>query len=183
MKMKSFSETLLCQRVVASPVGPIRLLASDQALVGLYFAEHRYAPESFAMQAERHPILDRAARQLGEYFAGERTTFELPVDVTRFSASVFQTAVWQRLLTIAFGQTRSYGEIAAELGLPGAARAVGAANARNPVSIIVPCHRVIGASGLLTGYGGGIETKRFLLSHESAIPRAAAPILPNSFLQ
>jgi len=111
-------------------------------------------------------VLTRAARQLAEYFAGTRRTFDLPLAFTT-RATPFQQKVWRALLTIPFGETRSYGEIAAQIGSPRAVRAVGAANGRNPISIIAPCHRVIGSNGDLTGFGGGMEAKAWLLAHES----------------
>jgi methylated-DNA-[protein]-cysteine S-methyltransferase len=111
-----------------------------------------------------HPILRATARQLGEYFAGTRREFDLPLD---FRGTDFQRQVWTTLLAIPFGETRSYLDVARVLGNPAAVRAVGAANGRNPISIIAPCHRVIGTSGDLTGFGGGLEAKAWLLAHES----------------
>ncbi|MGE8388794.1 MAG: methylated-DNA--[protein]-cysteine S-methyltransferase, partial [Pseudomonas sp.] len=112
---------------------------------------------------DQQPILREAARQLGEYFAGKRRRFELALD---FAGTEFQRQVWAALLTIPFGQTRSYSDIARQIGSPSAVRAVGAANGRNPISIIAPCHRVIGASGSLTGFAGGLPAKQFLLALE-----------------
>jgi len=116
------------------------------------------------MSDKNHPILKETARQLGEYFAGERTTFDLPLDLI---GSEFQRSVWKLLQEIPFGQTISYGEQSRRLGNTKAVRAVAGANGRNPISIIVPCHRVIGSDGSLTGFGGGLNCKRWLLEHES----------------
>ena len=110
-----------------------------------------------------HPVLLETERQLGEYFAGERRTFDVPLS---FAGTDFQKRVWAALLAIPFGETRSYGEIAQQLGAPGASRAVGAANGRNPISIIAPCHRVVGSNGKLTGFAGGLDAKAFLLALE-----------------
>ena len=112
-------------------------------------------------------MLTRAARQLAEYFAGTRRTFDLPLAFTA-RGTPFQQKVWRALLTIPFGETRSYGEIAAQIGSPRAVRAVGAANGRNPISIVAPCHRVVGANGKLTGFAGGLENKAYLLALEGA---------------
>lgn len=152
--------------VVESPVGPLTLVSDGTHLTGLYFTEHRHAPTDVgpAVTADgAAPVLLRTATQLAEYFAGTRTTFDIPVAAR---GTDFQRRVWQLLEQIPFGQTRSYGQLAAELGQPGASRAVGLANGRNPVSIVVPCHRVIGASGAVTGYGGGVERKQVLLDLE-----------------
>jgi methylated-DNA-[protein]-cysteine S-methyltransferase len=116
------------------------------------------------VESPRHSVLLEAERQLAEYFAGTRRTFELPLD---FEGTEFQRSVWAALLTIPYGETRSYGQIARQIGRPKAVRAVGAANGRNPLSIVAPCHRVIGASGELTGFAGGLETKEFLLALEA----------------
>lgn len=153
--------------VVGSPVGPLTLVAAGGALAGLSMARQRHAPppgwcgERVAEQDST--LLGHAARQLREYFGGDRTEFSLPLAL---GGSVFQQRVWAALQGIGYGQTVSYGELAARIGQPSASRAVGLANGRNPVSIIVPCHRVVGADGSLTGYGGGIERKQYLLAHE-----------------
>jgi methylated-DNA-[protein]-cysteine S-methyltransferase len=142
----------------ASPVGTIRLLAAGGALVGLHLdgrRDDRWLPAD--------GFLDGVAGQLQEYFAGTRTTFDLPVHLM---GTPFQVQVWSALADIPYGSTASYGEIARRVGRPGSARAVGAANGQNPVSIVVPCHRVIGAGGALTGYGWGVERKAWLLDHE-----------------
>jgi methylated-DNA-[protein]-cysteine S-methyltransferase len=119
-------------------------------------------------EAESSEILDRAEQQLAEYFAGTRDRFELDLE---FHGTEFQKKVWHALLTIPFGQTRSYLDIATQIGNPAAVRAVGAANGRNPISIVAPCHRVIGSSGSLTGFAGGLEAKALLLTLEGCLPR------------
>ncbi len=148
--------------VMDSPVGKLRLVAEEDAIVAVYM-EDQGGPELAARDGRGDALLERARRQLAEWFAGERTAFDLPL---RPRGTPFQLAVWHALAEIPFGETRTYGEIAARLGRPSAARAVGAANGRNPVSVVVPCHRVIGADGALTGYAGGVERKRWLLEHE-----------------
>ena len=147
--------------VVDSPIGPLGLLVSGEALTGVFFDGRRVRKEGSS------PVLDEAARQLDAYFEGELVSFDLPLELT---GSEFQRSCWLALASIPYGQTVSYGEQARRLGLcPDAARAVGAANGRNPVPIVLPCHRVIGADGALTGFGGGLPTKRFLLEHEGAL--------------
>jgi len=153
------------ERAVPSPVGTLRLVANDAGLVGVYFPSHRRAPVIDAVSAPHHPVLNLAAAELAEFFAGARRTFTTPLAP---SGTAFERSVWALLTTIPYGETRSYGALAAELGRPTAARAVGAANGRNPLSLFVPCHRVIGADGSLTGYAGGTEAKRWLLAHEAA---------------
>lgn len=133
------------------------IAADDEAIVALDFSEEELS-SSFETE-----LLRQAASQLDEYYRGERKTFSLPLKVT---GTVFQERVWQALLTIPYGQTRSYGEIAAQVGNPKASRAVGMANNRNPISIIIPCHRVIGSDGKLVGYGGGMHRKVWLLDLE-----------------
>lgn len=161
--------------VVASPVGPITLVASCGRLAGLYLdvPGHAPAPEvigdplpaaTLRPGAGTDPgLLAAAADQLARYFAGQLTSFDLPLTMI---GTDFQRRVWAALRSIPYGETISYGELARRIGQPSASRAVGLANGRNPVSIVVPCHRVIGASGSLTGYGGGLDRKRFLLSLE-----------------
>lgn len=156
--MSEILEPLL-MKTIASPVGELRLLARGDALVGVY-AGMQTPPEA---RAGRARILDRAAEQLGAYFAGERTVFDLPLAP---EGTEFQQKVWMLLRAIPFGETRTYGQLATKLRRPTASRAVGAANGRNPLGIIVPCHRVIGASGDLTGYAGGLPMKKWLLAHE-----------------
>ncbi len=155
--------------MIESPVGPLRLTAEDGVLTGVLFVD---GPEIGAVAAsssggESVPVLAEARRQLEEYFAGERHDFELAL---AGAGTPFRQRVWSELRQIPFGQTASYGQIAQRLGLPpGAARAVGLANGANPIAIVVPCHRVIGADGTLTGYAGGLERKRFLLGLESSM--------------
>ncbi|MFB7175526.1 methylated-DNA--[protein]-cysteine S-methyltransferase [Streptomyces sp. NPDC056254] len=159
--------------VVDSPYGPLTLVAADGALSGLYMTgqRHRPAEEFFGerVAASEGPFPE-VVRQLAAYFAGELTEFDLPL---RLEGTDFQRTVWAQLVRIPYGETWSYGELAARLGKPNASRAVGLANGRNPVGIIVPCHRVIGASGSMTGYGGGVERKVQLLAFESASRRPA----------
>jgi methylated-DNA-[protein]-cysteine S-methyltransferase len=148
-----------------SPIGRILLTSDGTALTGLYTnVEHR-PPQLGADWAEDANFgpLPAAARQLAEYFLGSRRDFDVPLS---FEGTEFQQRVWRMLTTIHYGETCSYGDLARRLDNPGASRAVGLANGRNPISIIVPCHRVIGADGSLTGYGGGLERKRWLLAHE-----------------
>ncbi len=147
---------------ISSPVGKLRLVATDQALVQLSFGADGLRS---AVRAERHPILNRAERQLKEYFAGKRKKFELELAT---EGTEFQKKVWSALRRIPYGQTKSYGDVAHSIGQPKASRAVGGANNRNPIAIIVPCHRVIGANGDLTGFGGGLSIKEKLLALESA---------------
>jgi methylated-DNA-[protein]-cysteine S-methyltransferase len=155
-------------KLMKSPVGTLRLVASDKGLAGVWFERSR--PERVRPRGDvenaRHPVLIEAERQLGEYFARRRRQFDLKLD---FVGTPFQKAVWKTLLTIPFGQTRSYGEIARQLGRPSAFRAVGAANGRNPVSIVAPCHRVIASTGALTGFGGGLDVKERLLKLEGSL--------------
>lgn len=148
-----------------TPIGPLSLVADGDDLIGVYMATHKHSPESdkFGQRIDQDSVLTEAARQLTEYFAGERETFDLPL---RPEGTDFQQRVWRALCDIPYGRTWSYGELARHIGRPGASRAVGLANGRNPISIVIPCHRVIGASGSMTGYGGGIERKQWLLAHE-----------------
>ncbi|MDI1483334.1 methylated-DNA--[protein]-cysteine S-methyltransferase [Polyangium sp. y55x31] len=155
--------SLLHERRISSPLGELHVVASDEAIVGVYLPGHKGAPVIVARDGREHPVLGEAARQLAEYFAGKRKFFMLPLEPR---GSDFQREVWRALLEIPFGKTQSYADLARALGRPQAARAVGAANAKNPISIIVPCHRVIAGDGALTGYAGGITAKRWLLSHE-----------------
>jgi methylated-DNA-[protein]-cysteine S-methyltransferase len=147
---------------IDSPLGALRLFAGDDALVGLYMPDQP-APFHHASDGAGHPVLERAREQLAAYFAGTRRFFELPVDPR---GTDFQRSVWRALGAIPFGATRSYAELATAVGRPSASRAVGGANGRNPISVIVPCHRVIGADGALTGYAGGLSRKEWLLRHE-----------------
>ena len=151
-----------------SPIGPLTLAADDSGLRVVEFPENRYlAKRDASWVAADHPILAVARTQLGEYFAGRRQRFELPLAPR---GTPFQLEVWQALAENPHGQTWSYGQLASHLGRPQARRAVGAANGRNPLPIVLPCHRVIGASGALTGFGGGLPTKQFLLELEGALP-------------
>ncbi|HJU97653.1 MAG TPA: methylated-DNA--[protein]-cysteine S-methyltransferase [Jiangellaceae bacterium] len=162
---------------VGSPLGPLLLTADDEGLTGLHMDSGRYGPAApKAGWVEDAALLADVAGQLDEYFAGDRTEFDVPLHP---SGTPFQLEVWQALTTIPYGEVRSYGQIADQLGHPGASRAVGLANGRNPIAVIVPCHRVVGASGSLTGYGGGLERKRLLLDLEASVAGttllAAAP--------
>jgi methylated-DNA-[protein]-cysteine S-methyltransferase len=157
--------------VVDSPVDPLLLAAGEDGLSAVWFSPHKGVEQAARTAADgwrrddQHPVLVAAREQLGEYFAGTRREFDLPLAPR---GTGFQQRVWLRLREIPYGQTRSYGEVAAQLGLdPGAARAVGLANGANPLSIVVPCHRVVGADGSLTGFGGGLARKRHLLDLES----------------
>ena len=158
---------MLTHRFMDSPVGRLKLVADESSLVAVLWPND--GPSRVKLNGTRedrhYPILREAERQLAEYFKGERTAFELPLSLR---GTVFQQRVWQQLLRIPYGQTRSYGRLAVELGNESASRAVGLANRQNPLSIIVPCHRVIGASGKLTGFAGGLETKAKLLELEGA---------------
>jgi methylated-DNA-[protein]-cysteine S-methyltransferase len=152
---------------VESPVGRLLLAASDAGMHAIEFHAARHAVSRSDEWVEGdHPLLQTAAAQLREYFAGTRRTFDLPLAP---DGTDFQRRVWQTLATIPYGQTVSYAELASRVGKPSASRAVGAANGRNPLPIVLPCHRVIGANGSLTGFGGGLPTKRFLLELEGAL--------------
>jgi methylated-DNA-[protein]-cysteine S-methyltransferase len=146
-----------------SPVGELMLVGDGERLRGLYMEEHRRGPLVDPAWRRDDGAFAAARAQLAEYFAGERRAFDLDLDPV---GTEWQLRVWDALRRIPYGETASYGELAASVCTPAAARAVGAANARNPISIVVPCHRVVGASGLLTGYAGGVERKRWLLDHE-----------------
>jgi methylated-DNA-[protein]-cysteine S-methyltransferase len=152
----------------SSPLGELVLTASDTALTGVYFPPLRERAGWLEDDGRgpAGPVLARTRQQLTEYFAGARTTFDLPLDPP---GTPFQREVWDALRTIPYGATTSYSELAQRLGDPRATRAVGAANGKNPIPIIVPCHRVVGARGELTGFGGGLDRKRWLLEHEGAL--------------
>ncbi len=156
-----------------SPVGDLLMLGDGEALSGLYLNGQRDLPAPAPGWARDDERLEPVAAQLREYFEGTRRVFEVPLAPRR--GSVFQRRVWGELARIPYGETRTYGELASQLGVPNAARAVGHANARNPISIVVPCHRVVGSTGALTGYGGGLERKRWLLELEAA-GRGRAPV-------
>lgn len=158
---------------VDSPVGPLTLVAHDGVLSGLYMTEQRYRPADETFGPEDPSLFGDAITQLTEYFAGTRTTFDLPLDLI---GTPFQRTVWHALCEIPYGETVSYGELAQRLGRPSAARAVGLANGRNPIGIIVPCHRVVGSGGDLTGYGGGLARKRHLLDFEQGSDDGRLPL-------
>lgn len=153
------------RRETPSPVGRLTLLASGRGLAAVLWEndDPRRVRLGPAPAGDAQATLDRAEAQLAEYFRGERRTFELDLDL---QGTPFQTAVWRALLAIPFGETRSYGALAAAIGRPDASRAVGAANGRNPLSIVAPCHRVVGATGKLTGFAGGLAAKAYLLALE-----------------
>ena len=156
---------------IDSPIGELTLVANDGVLSGIYFPGHWHMPAPEVFGARTEGGFEQAQRQLGEYFAGERTEFEL---TTTVAGDEFQGRVWQLIDRIPYGQTTTYGEMAEELGDPTLARKVGGAVGRNPLSIVVPCHRVVGKDGKLTGYAGGLERKRFLLELEGAGKRIEA---------
>lgn len=156
---------LASHTIIDSPLGELTLVAHDGVLAGLYYAEHARRPHPDTFGARDDTGFAAAVEQLDDYFGGRRTGFDLPLAPR---GSAFQRRVWELLRRIPYGETRSYGQLAAELGNPGLAREVGAANGRNPISVIVPCHRVVGADGKLVGYAGGLERKRFLLDLEGA---------------
>jgi methylated-DNA-[protein]-cysteine S-methyltransferase len=152
---------------VQSPVGLLTLVASEHGLAAILWPDDppgRVRLDA-ADEAPDHPVIQEAERQLAEYFAGRRTEFDLPLDP---SGTPFQQKVWTALRSIPFGETRTYAEVATQIGHPGAARAVGAASGRNPLSIVAPCHRVVGTGGELTGFAGGLEVKARLLAFERA---------------
>lgn len=154
-------------KTIWSPVGELTLVADADGLAAILWEDDKADRVRLGVLNEKadHPVLIETERQLGEYFAGDRRTFDVPLS---FAGTDFQKRVWSALLAIPFGETRSYGEIADQLGNPGASRAVGAANGRNPISIIAPCHRVVGSNGKLTGFAGGLEAKASLLDLERA---------------
>ena len=149
-------------RTIDSPIGPLTLAGRDSVLTNLRMVDQTYEPNRAGWSPDPGAFND-AVEQLAAYFAGELTDFDIEIDLR---GTEFQQRVWKALRTIPYGETRSYGEIAQQIGAPGSARAVGLANGHNPIAIIVPCHRVIGASGNLTGYGGGLDRKRTLLELE-----------------
>jgi len=156
-------------RHLASPVGTLTLAATDDGLHAIEFPRNRHPANRAGWTEGQHPVLDLAARQLDEYFAATRRAFDLPLAPR---GTDFQRTVWLALAGIAYGETVSYAQLAHRVGKPTAMRAVGAANGRNPLPIVLPCHRVIGADGSLTGFGGGLPTKQFLLELEGALARA-----------
>ena len=164
----------IVQNRYQSPLGMMTLAATRSGLAGVWFDEQRHLPKELASAtcwpvAAKHPVLIKTQKQLAEYFAGQRQVFDLPLDLS--GGTVFQQAVWQALLTIASGQTSSYGNVGKTIGNVAAVRAVGAAVGRNPISIIVPCHRVLGSDGSLTGYSGGLDRKTALLKLEGALEK------------
>jgi len=157
---------VLYYQSIASPVGALRLIASDKGLCAVLFnggRDYKVHYSGALEHGETHPILQKAATQLAEYFAGKRKHFDLPLDMR---GTVFQIKAWRELVKIPYGQTISYGEQAKRVGDAKKARAVGMANGRNPICIVIPCHRVIGVSGDLTGFGGGLKVKQYLLDLE-----------------
>jgi methylated-DNA-[protein]-cysteine S-methyltransferase len=154
---------MICYRIIGSTIGPLTLAGRDHTLTHLLMVDHAHAPDRAGWRREATAFA-AAVEQLDAYFAGERTQFDLDFEL---AGTDFQRRVWAALLTIPYGETRSYGQIAEQIGATSASRAVGLANGRNPISIIVPCHRVIGSNGSLTGYGGGIDRKRTLLDLEA----------------
>lgn len=174
------ASNLVCTEM-PSTLGPITLAASATGLAGAWFTDQRHYPDTTGWTADdRHPVLQQAMAQLRQFLAGERRGFDLPIDLD--SGTPFQRSVWQALLQIPVGTTCSYGALGARIGKPAAVRAVGAAVGRNPLSIIVPCHRVVGANGALTGYAGGLPRKAALLALEAGadpLPSATKPPPPN----
>ena len=161
--------------VCPTPLGELTLAASPNGLAGAWFEDQQHCPPELTgavnttwPSAPAHPVLREAARQIDGYFAGELNVFDLPLDLS--AGTDFQRAVWQALLALPRGHTCTYGELSARIGRPSAVRAAGGAIGRNPISIIVPCHRVIGQGGALTGYAGGLARKRALLQLEGALP-------------
>jgi len=169
------------QTTCPSPLGAITLAATPQGLAGLWFDGQQHLPDALMKTSATwpvdtsHPVLRLVSQQLAEYFAGQRQHFRVPLDLS--GGTEFQQAVWQALLAIEPGQTQSYGQVSQHIGRPTAVRAVGAAIGRNPVSIIVPCHRVLGVNGSLTGYAGGLPRKTHLLTLEGALS-CSAELLP-----
>ncbi len=165
----------LATAVLESPIGPLTITASDAGVRAITWPDdppQRAAPEP-AVEPPDHPVVRLAVAQLEEYFAGDRRTFDVPLDPV---GTDFQLAAWEALRSIPYGSTISYAEQADRLGDRNKARAVGAANGRNPIPIIVPCHRVVGTSGALTGFAGGLETKSWLLAHEQGHTGDRLPI-------
>jgi methylated-DNA-[protein]-cysteine S-methyltransferase len=158
---------------IATSLGTLRLAATDAGLVGIAFEGDRHAPPTGAgwIRDPGFPALRAAAAQLTEYFAGRRTEFDLPLAAVGTS---FQRSVWTAIAAVPSGETISYAELARRAGCPGSARAAGAATGRNPLAIVVPCHRIVGSDGSLTGYAGGLDRKRALLAHEQALAELRA---------
>ena len=163
--MNGLADRSLCRAAIDTPVGSLTLVAGDAGLAAVLWEndDPDRVPLGRLLRNAGHPVIEAASAQLREYFNGRRRSFDLPLDP---AGTPFQKQVWHALRTIHYGQTRSYAQIARQIGRPSAARAVGAANGRNPLSIIVPCHRVIGSSGKLTGFAGGLKVKAQLLTLE-----------------
>lgn len=159
--------------VIASPIGELVAWGHEGTLAGLGFADSPKSARIDPVWLRDDDAFSGLVEQLGAYFAGQRTRFDLELET---GGTPFQRRVWDALQSIPYGSTTTYGELAAELGLPRAVRAVGSANGRNPISIVIPCHRVVGADGSLTGYGGGLERKRWLLAHEASVAAAAPTV-------
>ncbi|HEY8303242.1 MAG TPA: methylated-DNA--[protein]-cysteine S-methyltransferase [Solirubrobacteraceae bacterium] len=164
MRATAASQTILAT-TMQSPIGELTITSVDGLLTGVHMHEQRHRPQPPAGYRSDDGALTHVVTQLNAYFAGELTDFELPIEM---NGTDFQRRVWAALCEIPYGETISYGELARWVGNPKASRAVGLANGRNPVAIVVPCHRVIGADGSLTGYGGGLDRKVWLLEHEAA---------------
>ena len=170
--MAALSDTppVTAARAIATPIGDLTVVASARGVREVRWGRERDGAAGAAGDTAAGERLERAIAQLGEYFRGERRAFDAALDL---EGSAFQRLVWGELARIPFGETRSYGAVAAAIGRPAAARAVGAATGRNPAPVLVPCHRVVGAGGALTGFAGGLGTKRALLAHEAAVAGAA----------
>ena len=168
--MKGDTRKRYVYKIQDSPVGRLTLVASDDGLAAILWENDRPGRVRLDIDAEdaMHPVLAETGRQLNEYFGGRRKRFALPLDM---AGTAFQRKVWNALLTIPFGETRSYKDVARQVGNPAAVRAVGAANGRNPVSIVTPCHRVVGSTGKLTGFAGGLDVKAHLLELERRVDR------------
>jgi methylated-DNA-[protein]-cysteine S-methyltransferase len=167
--MKNPSKNPIEYTQVASPMGDVLLAASERGLVGLWFIGQKHFPDTQTwVSTPNNPVLQNAAKQFLAYLQDQQNSFDLPLDLS--AGTAFQQSVWQALLRIPRGQTIGYGALAQQIAKPQAARAVGAAVGRNPVSVVVPCHRVVGSSGALTGYAGGLARKTALLKLESALP-------------
>lgn len=153
--------------VLDSPLGPLTVVGGDDGLTGLYLSEQRHLPDADSFGCRDDTLLPAVREQLEAYWAGQITEFDVPLAT---AGTAFQVAVWQALRAIPYGSVCTYGDLAERIGRPTAVRAVGAANGRNPICIVIPCHRVIGADGSMTGYAGGLDRKMFLLQHEGALP-------------
>jgi len=161
-----FKRTVIYTSHIDTPLGGVTMAATDQGLAGVWFDQQRHWPDTTGWQTkDDHPALIEAAAQLRDYFAGRRSHFDMQLDLSH--GTVFQQGVWQALLAIPAGETTTYGALSQRVGNPAAVRAVGAAVGRNPISVIVPCHRVLGADGSLTGYAGGLDRKTALLELET----------------